>query len=260
MNKNHASILTLALGFSFALGCTILASAATADDFRIDNRVYVGDEKKPDSQGTTIFYGGIVYDFLEDPTEIIVFDPKTQRFTLVDVRHKIRTDLAGIDVETFIGRIKQRVATQRDPMTKFAANPQFEEKFNQDIPEVTLQSPVMTYNVRVLTTGPDVSRQYREFSDWYARLNTVLTPGSRLPFARLALNEAIAKHQAVAREVRLTITPQSPAGAKPVTAKSQHDLVLKLEPADITRVAQSRELLRTAKEVAFEEYAKGRKR
>jgi hypothetical protein len=54
--------------------------------------------------------------------------------------------------------------------------------------------------------------------------------------------------------VELTITPKK--GAK-TTIQSRHELATALTPADLNRIAEAREALRTFQTVKFTEYHKG---
>ena len=61
-------------GFLPALCCVIpltgvLACAlpAAAEDFRIDNKVYAEGRKEPVSVSTSIFHGGMLFDFMQQP-------------------------------------------------------------------------------------------------------------------------------------------------------------------------------------------------
>ena len=56
-----------------AWGCPAVAAA---DDFRVENRIFAGDAKTPQSQGTTIFHEGLVIDFCGNPAEVVIFDPR----------------------------------------------------------------------------------------------------------------------------------------------------------------------------------------
>ena len=50
---------------------------ATAQDFRIETKIYEaideGDAAEPVSRKETLFYKGLVYDFLSEPAEVRVF-------------------------------------------------------------------------------------------------------------------------------------------------------------------------------------------
>ena len=123
---------------------------------------------------------------------MIIFDlPRANgkgRFILLDSSRRMATELTTREVAEFGQGLKQWAAERRDPLATFLADPQFEEKFDAQTAQLTLSSALMTYTVQL--TPPvtaDIVDQYRVFSDWYARLNTVLNrgPGSRPPFARL---------------------------------------------------------------------------
>ena len=80
---------------------------------------------------------------------------------------------------------------------------------------MTLSSPLVSYRL-VLSTGESeaAAGQYREFSDWYARLNMLLTPGCAPPFGRLAVNAAVAKRKAIASQVILAIASGKAGGRR----------------------------------------------
>ena len=79
------------------LTCLAVPRAARAEEFRIETRVYVGDEKEPVSETTTLFLDGVVYDFLAEPAQIAVFRKpgggKPGRFILLDPEHGVRTEI-----------------------------------------------------------------------------------------------------------------------------------------------------------------------
>src|SRR5208283_3389265 len=115
-------------------------------------------------------------------------------------RH-VRSEISVDDVQNFIHRVKQRMSGHPNPSVKWLADPTFEESFDRESNELTLKSPSITYQVEVQATDAAVAAQYREFADWYAQLNFVLDPKSRPPFPRMMLNDAIERHQGIAKEV-----------------------------------------------------------
>ena len=46
-----------------------LVGSVLGEDFRIENSVYLGSQKEPRIRSTTIFCGGVVYDYLEEPAD-----------------------------------------------------------------------------------------------------------------------------------------------------------------------------------------------
>lgn len=229
--------------------------SAAVEDFRVENQVFFGDREEPDSRSTTIFHNGVVYDYLDKPPEVIVLDQQRGRFVLLDMGRRVRAELTTHEVAAFTEQLQRRAKAQADPFIQFLAAPKFHEQFDQPSAELTLSSPWMTYRLLLVDAqSRAISRQYREFSDWYARLNTLLSPGSRPPFARLLVNAALAKREAIAREVHLTLTPEKGFPPKRITMHSRHRLARRLVEADLDRVAQTRQFMEIFKPVTFEQY------
>jgi hypothetical protein len=234
----------------------LVPAAARAADFRVDNSVFVEGQSQPQSQGVTLFHEGLVYDFLSEPAEVIIFDKAHRRFILLDLSRHVRSEISTADVQTFVNRAQQRLSGHPNPHIKWLADPSFEESFDRDNSELTLKSPSITYQVRLQTTDAAVAAQYHEFSDWYAKLNHTLNPKSRPPFPRMMLDEAIDRHQGVAKEVHLTAA----LGAKdlPLKITSRHQLAVELDADDMNRVAKVRDYLRSFPSVSLSEYRQGK--
>jgi hypothetical protein len=248
----------VALALLAGLGGTLGTSPAAGDDFRIENRVYINHQEQPATRSTTIFQGGMIYDFLDEPAEVAMFDKAGERFILLDLHRRVSTELSTADVAAFVARIGQRAGRHPDPSVRFLAEPTFAERLDAAGGELTLTSEWMIYRVRFSAASAAVARQYREFSDWYAELSTVLNPSVRPPFARLRLNEALERQQAIAREVELTILPKKTG--KGTSVHSRHDLTAVLSPADLSRIAAARADLKTFQPVSFEQYHEGSER
>ena len=126
--------------------------------------------------------------FLGSPAETIIFDPPSAngkgRFILLDSGRRMATELTTREVADFGQGLKQWAAQRRDPLTTFLVEPQFQEKFDAQTAQLTLSSEWMTYTVQLTTpVQKGIVDQYRVFSDWYARLNTVLNRGPGLATA-----------------------------------------------------------------------------
>ena len=147
----------------------------------------------------TIFHGGMVYDFLTEPPEITIFDNSSHHFVLLNLKNQEQSELSAEEVNAFIKKLNELAYKQKDPLGKFFSDPKFEELFDAATGELSLTSRWVTY--RVVTEAPldrATIARYRDFSDWYARLNSMLNPGSRPPMAGLQVNDALARHQVVA--------------------------------------------------------------
>jgi len=231
---------------------TLVGVAACGADFRVENAVFAEGKSQPQSQGVTIFQEGLVFDFLDEPAEVIVFDKAHRRFIFLDASRHVRSEISVDDVQNFINRVKQRLSGQTNPNFRWLADPSFDESFDREHAELTLKSPLITYQVQVQATDATVATQYHEFSDWYARLNFVLNPKSRPPFPRIFLNDAIDRHEGVAKEVHLVAA--SSLKDVPVKITSHHQLSTQLDSTDTNRVAEARKHLQSFRSVSFREY------
>jgi len=238
------------------LGLVLSGGApAAGEDFRVENRVFVGNDKEPASQTTTIFHEGVVYDYLQEPAEVIVFETVPGRFVLLDIDRRIRAELTTEAVTSFAQRLREAAASQKDPFIRFRANPKFDEEFDAAAGQLTLSSPWMTYRLLLEgSVGHEMSAQYRAFSDWYCRLNTMLNPGAMPAEARLLVNAAMSKYESIAKAVHLTIIPKKTFPPKRVELRSEHRLIRQIGEADLDRIAQTRQFMEIFKRVSFEEY------
>jgi len=231
---------------------------AAGEDFRVDNKVFFGSERETVSQSTTIFHDGLVYDYLRKPAEVIVFETASGRFVLLDTARRIRAELTTEAVTSFTQRLQESAMEQQDPFIRFRAAPQFEEQFDAASGQLTLSSPWMTYRLMLEGgVGKEIATQYRTFSDWYARVNTLLQPGAMPAEARLLVNAALWKYQSIAKEVHLTIIPKKTFPPKKVELRSEHHLIREVAETDLDRMAQTRQFMEIFKPVSFEQYRGG---
>jgi hypothetical protein len=222
----------------------LLSASVWAGDFRIATRLYVADEKEPQAENVTLFHSGQVYDYQGDGGEVTVFDPPRHRFILLDGQRQVRTEVATESVETFAQKLKTWAAAQSDEFLRFQANPSFEMQL-ADQP-LTFSNQYMTYQVKAdKAPDADAARQYSEFSDWYARLNT-MSNQTLLPFPRLKVNAELRERQLVPTQVRRTVDGQE--------ARTEHEIVWRLSSADRKRIEQTGEDMATYKLVKLPEY------
>ncbi len=201
----------------------------------------------------TIFHAGLVYDFLAEPAEIIAFDKPHGRFVLLDLGRRVQSGLSTDEVEAFIDRAKRLLAGSKNPaQIRWLVDPKFDETFDSQTSEVTLRGESMTYQAQLLATGPDVSAQYRDFSDWYAKFNHVINPESRPPFPRMILDAALERNHGIAKEVRLT--SNFAKNHPPVKITSHHDLAGQLDASDKKRIAEAQDAMKTFQQVSLKEY------
>ena len=242
------------------LAAASLASAARADEFRVENKVFADGDDEPQAASTTIFHDGVAYDYLDEPAEVTVIDPSRGRFVLIDMQRRVRTELTADEVAAMTERVKQWAQRQTDPFLSFQAAPQLDEKYDDATGELTLASPWITYRLTTVDAEDEaLCRAYHEFADAYSRLNTALNPGARPPFARLAVNEALQRRQRFATGVELTLRPKDGFLAKKTVIRSEHQLVRHLVQSDRDRVAQTGQFMVMFPHVTITEYLQKQK-
>ena len=233
------------------LAVALICQATCAENFRIETRIFVGDDQEPVSEAVTLFHDGIVYDFLVAPRQVAVFrKPATGRvgrFILLDPEQKLRTELESDRMAGALDKIRKWAARQSDPVLKFAAEPAFEESFEAETGKLVLASYEQTY--RLETTVPDkpaAMDEYREFLDWYARLNAMR---NRLPpQPRLEVNAALAKYGVVPVSVELTQAGQRS------TLRAEHEFTWRLSREDQARIEEVRQWMTSYTSVSNEEF------
>jgi len=243
---------------AWAIALLVVAARPTvvsAEDFRIETKIFVGDEEEPVSTTTTLFQRGVVYDFLAEPEQIAVFRKpgggKPGRFILLDPERRVRTELSTDQLADVMSKLRNWAARQRDPLLKFAANPQFEESFDRDTGQLLLASHEESYTIKTEPAdAPDALAEYREFLDWYARLNALLQAGPP-PEPRLQVNAALARYQVVPVSVELVR-----AGEKE-KLRAEHEFNWLLSKQDFARIDDACASLAAYRPVDNEEFLQG---
>jgi hypothetical protein len=229
-----------------------LTAAGRAEDFHVESSVFSGKDPKPVSQNTTIFRAGVVYDYLSDKT-VAVFDKRRGRFLLIDPARKVKTEVKTDELQQFCDDLQERAAKDGNAYVKFLATPKFDKTVDEKTAELVLKSQYMTYRISTLKAETDAAaQQYREFSDWYARLNAMTnhTP----PFARMAVNEELLNRGLVATQVQLNIPKQLLIGGHSVSLRSEHQITWKLLKLDLDKITETETQLGTFTPVSLEKF------
>lgn len=254
----HISIKTLSPKLRMLLAATVvsvLGQSLSAEGFRIETKVYFGEDERPQTETTTLFLDGVVYDFVAKPAQAAVFRKPTGgrpgQFILLQTEERIQTKLSTAQLAGAMDKLRNWASRQSDPFLKFAADPQFEESFEPQSSRLVLAHHLESYTV---TTAPaEHARElaeYREFLDWYARLNALLSTDHFPPEPRLQLNAALARHQVIPLKVELTRAGVSDP------LRAEHQFMWRLSREDSERIDQAREWLASYREVTNAEYVR----
>jgi len=232
-----------------------LSSPPLAQEFRVENAVYAGYSDRPTAQTTTLFTGGKVYDFLHHPDEIVIFDPTQRRFVLINPTLQICTQLRMEQVAAFINTLRSWASQQEDPFLRFTAAPELTVRPGPTNTSLLFESAPLTYYVEVdRPPDPQIAKRYAEFSDWYSQLNTMVTPGARLPFPRIYVNQVLLQQGFVPLKVELHLKDGSQKGGKPTVIRSHHNFFYRLLEPERARASQADEFARIFRPVGFVEY------
>ena len=250
----HRPVATRALALLLVGLATAHASLAVAADFRIVSEVFL--DKDVVSTNRTLFRAGVVYDYLKAPGLTTIFDPARQRFILLDPETKLRCEVDTVQVAQFNNALRKRAVENADPLLKFMAQPVFQIEGNKAPGMLKLLSPLVSYQLKTTRVeDAEALRQYIEFCDWYAQLNTMVNPGSPPPFARMKVNQVLRNRQEMPLEVELTISVRQPKGGnRQVALRSRHQVAWRLLGEDTVAIDQTAEEMAVFKAVTLEQF------
>jgi hypothetical protein len=242
---------------TLALTAATQAASAVGQEFRIETDVYVGDSQEPSSHAVTLFEKSAVYEFVENPDQVIVYrtpsDDQPGQFILLDPATERRTEIDVERVERLMEKLTSWAAEQEDAVLKFSAKPQFTESFDAATGSLALVNSQWTYRVAtVAANDPAALERYRKYTDRYALLSAMLN-NSPPPGPRLALNAALATHEVVPVEIRRTI-----GGDEKNVVRAAHIFLWRLSRADRLRLDEAQKQLSSYKKVENEEFIAAR--
>jgi hypothetical protein len=163
----------------------------------------------------------------------------------------VRTELSTDQLSGAMVKLSTWAARQENPLLNFAAHPAFEESYDEESGKLVLASHEETYRLETAPAHrPQALDEYREFLDWYARLNTLLGAGPP-PGPRLEVNAALARYQVIPISVELTRDGEK----EPLRA--QHEFTWMLSKADLARIDDAAASLAAYRSVDNEEFLRG---
>ncbi len=244
----------MATGMLWLATCLAMARA---EDFRVESTVFANKQKEPVSRSSTVFHAGVIYDYLADPPRTAVLDRTRGRFILLDADRHEKAELPLETISTAVASLRGMAEKSPNAFLKFVANPQFDPQIDQETEELVFASPVLTYRLKtVAAPSAEAGQQYREFLDWTARLNAILTPAAPPPFARLAVNDEVARRNLMSETVELVIPKQWALGGRSLTLRSEHVLTWRLLEKDHDQIARTGSQMASFKLIPFADYRK----
>jgi len=241
-------LAALALGFSLA---SAEIGNLPAQDFRVDTDVYLEDGEETFSEHLTLFRGRVVYDFaVKGPEEITILNLQDGKISLLDVKRRKRADLTTAELLDFSANIKA-IGTSKQAEDLVA--PKFEVTFDDEQKSLELVSRKITYRAAgIELSDPSIATRYREFTDWYARLNSMRPPNPP-HFGRLELNRELADRRLLPHDIERTVVLGG-LFRKPQKARSHHIVGTAISGTDRRRIDEAGGYLSEFAKVTLADY------
>jgi hypothetical protein len=203
----------------------LAASPLTAQEFSVYTVTRNLTGLPPDQYGQapvvarskTLFHAGKVYDYVDAPQEVTVYEPAHNRFTVlmeasqlsaVVSRDEIRRylTLATDEAQNVLADLLRSSPDADDPSAawlQFQLVPSFKVASSSNGQLLTLESPRFRYAVQSMPApNADALTHYLDYADVISELNAVLHPHSMLPAPRSRLNQVLREQQVLPISVR----------------------------------------------------------
>jgi hypothetical protein len=225
--------------------------------FRLDTDVYTDLKQPPFHHSLTIFSDGVYYDF-EEPMgsdssseKITMIDPTRSRILLLDRVRQIKLVLSTDDIRTTIANAR----VQTDAKFATVQRKTWEDSQSQDksTRTLTVASEVIEYQVTTKASPhPYMIRQYIEFANWSARLNSLHSYFP--PYVRIELNEAIASENLLPDKLVRVLRKENRKDAIASKLISTHRFLDRISDEDRARVARVGQMITEFKEVSSQQF------
>ncbi len=156
-----------------------------------------------------LFHAGKIYDYIEPAREVTVYEPAHRRFTILNPRRRLCSELTQDEIRHFLGRAEDEAqkrfgfvpeessASARKALEflRFQIQPDFAASFDHDKQQLKLTADNFEYVVEGFQPeNPELVAKYLHVADWMAQFNSVLHPQSLFPAPRLKLNQELRNH------------------------------------------------------------------
>ncbi|MEM7478012.1 MAG: hypothetical protein AAF483_23755 [Planctomycetota bacterium] len=225
-------------------------SSQAQEGFRIETDINVEGYEQPVSRTLSLFRDGAIYDMSRDEgQDITLIEPSLDRITRFNEATKTKTHNSISELKKLIPAAEQQAA--QGPLAIFLAGAQSIQVTKEKIVvgreplryEATLQKPLDADNAGFYV------QLYQQFADASKLLNSFSTGGDP-PFARLALNKALAKQGAIPKEIKL----YAKRGGKEIVYSSRLHVNWGLSKYDKERITKIQDMLANFEQVTPAEY------
>lgn len=243
--------------------CLLVSSAPCADDaarneatrrFRIDNRWSSGDNA---GKSVTVFYDGLVYDFIGDNGQITIYDKAAGTFILLDPSCRLKALVTTQSLAEDCERQRDAFRKSDSPFQNYLAEPFFEENaYEAESGLMYFRSPWVEYRFETVTLDdPVVSEGYYDYCRQLTLLN-IRASGAPTPMIRNELNPVLEQNRRFPGKVVMTLYPRGKVifSTVAIKAESTHTFVRRLQSTDESKVAQAERYRELFREVPLDDY------
>ena len=216
----------------------------SAQDFRIETDLYIGESTKASSRNVTIFSDLLVYDFLMSdaadaaPIQIAIFDRTEKKFILLDTEKKVRLEIERSQLIKLLEGLRKE--TMQDESSRFMADIQFQEDFDISSSQIKAKSGLIQYELKgTHPTDSSILPAYHDFLDHYTMLGAT-DPQRFPPFARMKFNQIIKKYGWLPSEIRFGVGTDD-VFKRAMKAQTQHTLNMNLSDRDQERIEMAKQ-------------------
>jgi len=242
------------------------AAAERPCEMRIESELVAEDHEKPLARSLTLFQDGVAWDFLESKAatsgstgfvaEVVLHDPARERVVVIDPARHLKTSIDLIRLERLSVSLAKWARSHDDRLIRWAGGPDFMSGLTEREERLELVGPRAKY---IVTHEPaptvEAAADYRRFADTAILLKALLQPGGLPPFPRLAINERLARADAIPTDVTLEIDPRvAVIGGRADRMRCTHRVHPRLLHGDRDRIEEARAHVAAAHEVPLAAY------
>ena len=247
---------------------TICCNTLPAEEMRVlttVSRKEPSGKWRPFAYSLTLFHAGKIYDYMEDVGEVVIYEPKNDRFVLLDGNYRA-SELSITELNQFLKSSDAKAheylaGLQRDgsdtakkeaAALSFQLEPHFEERFDAKEQRLRMSSEQIEYIVNTgASSDPEDAMKYLAYADWAAKLNHILHPESLLPEPRLAVNAALRNRKRIPLTVELKARSEGN-----LHLQAEHQFSWELQANDRRLIGQWEKLMgsKQAVWVSFRDY------
>lgn len=239
-----AVLVVTALPCSNSVAQEANAPNVASHNFRVLISVFNANDMV--DQHLVVFDKSMVYDFAQgNDKSVTVFDLQRNRVILLDRDTQVRSTINTEDLTKLIAQI--RASADEKSQESLGMNAKAELADGKYIVQFgKIQYTAATQN----PTTDAIALAFGKFADWASRLNAARQRGLLPPFARMELNQKVAKAGELPREIELEVK----RGLKTERFRSTHELIEQVSEQDRKQISEVGSMLTLYREVPLKAF------